>query len=201
MTNIAVVYYSSTGNVHGLAAALAEGASAAGAEVRLRRVAELASPEAMAWNQEWSAHHEWASGPDGVAEATLDDLEWADGIALGSPTRFGGPAAQLKQFLDTTGGLWAQGKLVDKAVTGFTAASTAHGGLESTILALLNVAYHWGAIVVPLGYGDPHLMSTGNPYGASWVGGGSSTPDDDAQQAARLQGARLVKIASRVSSE
>ncbi|MEM8904709.1 MAG: TrpR-binding protein, partial [Actinomycetota bacterium] len=106
----------------------------------------------------------------------------------------------LKQFLDTTGGLWAQGKLVDKVVTAFTSASTAHGGLESTILAIQNVAYHWGAIVLPLGYVDPHLMTTGNPYGATWVARSGSDPDDDALQAARLQGARLARVAGAIAA-
>ena len=199
MTNIAVIHYSATGNVHGLAQGIVQGAEDAGAEVRLRRVAELAPEEAIEQNERWAAHHEWATGPDGVDEVSLDDLEWAHGIALGSPTRFGGPAAQLKQFLDTTGGLWAQGKLADKVVTAFTSASTTHGGLESTILAIQNVAYHWGAIVLPLGYTDPHLMTTGIPYGATWVAKSGSAPDDDALRAARLQGARLARIAGAVA--
>ena len=198
MTTVTVVHYSATGNVHRLAAAVAEGATDAGAEVRLRRVAELAPPDAIAQNERWAEHHAWAEGPEGVAEVSLDDVDWADGIALGSPTRFGGPAAQLKQFLDTTGGLWAQGKLVDKVVTAFTSASTTHGGLESTILALQNIAYHWGAIVLPLGYTDPHLMETGNPYGATWVARKGAAPDDGALQAARLQGARLARVAGAI---
>ncbi len=196
---IAVIHYSSTGNVYRLAAAIGEGAAEAGAEVRVLRVAELAPAEAIAQNERWVAHKTFVEGDGGVAVATLDDLEWADGVALGAPTRFGMPAAQLKQFLDQTGGLWAKGKLASKVVTGFTSASTAHGGLESTILALLNTAYHWGSIVLPLGYTDPVVFSTGNPYGATWVSRKSAAPDDEALTAARVQGRRLAEVTAKLA--
>jgi NAD(P)H dehydrogenase (quinone) len=196
---VAVVHYSSTGNVHRLAVAVAEGATAAGAEVRLRRVAELAPPEAIAYNPRWVAHKEWVESDAGVPLAALDDLDWANGIALGSPTRFGGPAAQLKQFTDSTGGLWAQGKLADKVVTAFTSASTGHGGLESTILATLNLAYHWGSLILPLGYGEAGAKALGNPYGASHVDRSGAAPDDASLGAARAQGARLARFATIVA--
>jgi NAD(P)H dehydrogenase (quinone) len=198
---IAVVYYSSTGVCHRLAAEIAAGAEEAGAEVRLRRVAELAPPEAIAANERWAAHQAWAEGPDGVALVSPDDMTWANGYAFGSPTRFGGAAAQLKQFLDTLGRQWAQGQLADKVVTAFTSASTSHGGLESTILALLNHAYHWGSLVVPLGYSPPELFATGNPYGATWVSQKGSMPDDATINAARIQGARLARFAARVAGD
>ncbi|MDX3195779.1 NAD(P)H-dependent oxidoreductase [Streptomyces sp. MN03-5084-2B] len=150
-TRILVVYYSSTGNTAGLAGSLAAGAREAGADVRVRTVPETVPAEAIARNPRWQA---WVDAGPHHELATLGDLEWADGLAVGSPTRFGGPAAQLKSYLDSTGGLWAQGKLADKVATSFTTASTAHGGLESTLLAINNVFYHWGAIVVPLGYTD-----------------------------------------------
>ena len=127
------------------------------------------------------------------------ELRRPDGIALGSPTRFGGPAAQLKQFTDSTGGLWAKGQLADKVVTAFTSASTGHGGLESTILATLNLAYHWGSLILPLGYGEVDAKALGNPYGASHVSTGGSAPDEASLAAARAQGARLVKFASIVA--
>ncbi|HKS49567.1 MAG TPA: NAD(P)H:quinone oxidoreductase [Amycolatopsis sp.] len=195
-TRILVVYYSSTGNTRKLAASLAEGAREAGAEVRLRTVAETAPPEAIATNPRWQAYVD--SGPHAEL-AGLDDLDWADGVAVGSPTRFGGPAAQLKSYLDTTGGLWAKGKLADKVATSFTTASTAHGGLESTVLAINNVFYHWGAIVLPLGYADPHLRETGNPYGGSFVSRKSAEPDKEALGALRLQGTRLARVAGYVA--
>lgn len=189
-----MVFYSATGNVARMADALGAGARDAGAEVRVLPVAELAPPEAVAANPRWQA---WVDDNPFDAEATLADLEWADGIALGSPTRFGLPAGQLKEFLDTTGGLWARGVLAEKVGTAFTSASTAHGGLESTILAMNNVLYHWGSLVVPLGYADPHVMrESGNPYGASFVSRKGAGPDEVALQAARLQGARLARVAA-----
>jgi MFS family permease len=101
-----------------------------------------------------------------VAEVTLDDLEWAEGYAFGPPTRYGAPAAQLKQFLDTAGSLWQEGKLADKPVTTFVSSAERHGGQEVTILSLNNVFYHWGCVIVPLGYTDDIVFAAGgNPYG------------------------------------
>src|ERR1700757_3415912 len=144
---VAVVYYSATGNVHGLADAVADGAEQAGAEVRLRHVEELASELLISQNQYWGRHRSQ------VAEApvaTLDDLEWADGVAFGSPTRFGNIAAQLKQFIDQAGTLWQAGKLADKVGTSFTSTQNPHGGQETTILALHHTLYHWGMLILPL---------------------------------------------------
>jgi NAD(P)H dehydrogenase (quinone) len=194
---IAVIFYSATGNVAALAEAVGDGARKEGAEVRVRPVRELAPPEAVARNPRWQA---WIDSHPYEQYATLDDLEWADGIALGSPTRFGGPAGQLKEFLDSTGGLWSQGKLLDKVATSFTSSSTKHGGLESTILAMNNVLYHWGAIVLPLGYCDPHVMESGNPYGGSFVSRKAAAPDEEALAACRIQGARLARIARYVAT-
>jgi NAD(P)H dehydrogenase (quinone) len=197
LARIAVVFYSATGNVAALAEALAEGARDAGAEVRVRPVAERAPAEAIEGNRRWK---EWVENNPYDTVASLDDLEWADGIALGSPTRFGAAAEQLKAFLDTTGGLWAQGKLASKVGTSFTSASTGHGGLEATIVAMNMVFYHWGSLIMPLGYAhDPSLMETGNPYGASWVSRRSARPDDAALGAARVQGARLAEVTARLT--
>ena len=196
-TRILVVYYSATGNAAALASALAEGARETGAEVRLRTVPETAPPEAVASNPRWQA---WVDAGPHHEYATLADLEWAEGIAAGGPTRFGGPPAQLKSFLDSTGGLWAQGKLADKVATSFTTASTTHGGLEATVLATNNIFYHWGAIVVPLGYGDPHLKESGNPYGGSFVSRKSAAPDELALGALRRQGKRLATITTHVAT-
>jgi NAD(P)H dehydrogenase (quinone) len=200
MTKVAIIHYSATGNVFLLAQALAEGAREAGADVRLRRVQELAPHDAVSRNSRWSAHLQRMERGDEAPIATLSDLEWADGIALESPTRFGGPAAQLKNFIDQTGGLWARGVLATKVVTAFTSSSTSHGGLESTVLATLNLAYHWGALIMPLGYADPTVAKvTGNPYGASWVSRKGASPDEDAVAAGRAQGRRLAKVAAAVS--
>ncbi len=117
---VAVIYYSATGTVHALAQAVAEGAASTGAEVRLRRAAEIAPQAAIDANPDWARHLEHVSAT--VPEAGLDDLEWADGYAFGTPTRYGNPAAQLKQFIDQTGQLWQQGVMADKPVTAFTSA-------------------------------------------------------------------------------
>jgi NAD(P)H dehydrogenase (quinone) len=143
---VAVIYYSATGNVYELAGAVASGAESEGAEVRLRRVQELAPPDAIDRNPAWRAHLDatWS-----IPVVAHDDLRWADAYALGTPTRFGNVASQLKQFLDTTGPLWAEGVFSDKVVTAFTSAGNPHGGNESTLLALYNTAYHWGSVIVP----------------------------------------------------
>ncbi|GAA0660791.1 NAD(P)H:quinone oxidoreductase [Kitasatospora atroaurantiaca] len=199
MTNVAVIYYSSTGHVHKLAQEAAQAAEKVGAEVRLRKVAELAPEAAIAGNQAWADH---VAATKDVAEATLEDLEWADVILLGTPTRFGLPAAQLKQFIDTTGGLWYQGKLVNKVVSSFTSTSTAHGGQESTLLALNNTFYHWGAIIVAPGYADPvqFAPANGNPYGASHVSNNTNPPGEENLGSIGFQARRAVEIATALKA-
>jgi NAD(P)H dehydrogenase (quinone) len=194
---VAVIYYSATGTVHALARAVAEGAASAGAEVRLRRVAELAPDSAIDQNPQWRRHADAATA---IAQASLEDLAWADAFAFGTPTRFGAPAAQLKQFIDQAGGLWREGKLADKPVTAFTSAFNRHGGSEATILSLGNVFYHWGALIVPPGYTDPVVYAAGgNPYGTSSVTGPTGDgPDAAALEAARYQGRRLAQITIRL---
>lgn len=194
---VAVIYYSATGTVHALARAVAEGAASTGAEVRLRRVAELAPDSAIDQNPAWRRH---ADATASIEEAAVEDLAWADAFAFGTPTRFGAPAAQLKQFIDQTGGLWQAGTLADKPVTAFTSAFNRHGGNEATILSLANVFYHWGALIVPPGFTDPAVHAAGgNPYGTSYV---SSSPGDgpDAAtlDAARYQGRRLARTTIRL---
>ncbi|MER5782817.1 NAD(P)H:quinone oxidoreductase [Streptomyces mobaraensis] len=200
MTNVAVVYYSSTGNVHKMAEAAAAEAEKAGAAVRLRRVAELAPQSAIDRNEAWAAH---VAATRDVPEAALEDLDWADAVLFGTPTRFGLPAAQLKQFLDTTGGLWFQGKLVNKVVSSFTSSNNTHAGQESTILALNNTFYHWGAVIVPAGFADPVQFerANGNPYGASSVTDnvpGNVHPDNLA--AIAYQTRRVVEIAKALGA-
>ncbi len=197
MTNVAVIYYSATGNVHALAEAVAEGAAEAGAQVRLRRVAELAPAEAVDSNPAWRAHLDATAD---IPLATNQDLRWADGLAFGSPTRFGNISAQLKKFIDRTGPLWFAGELTNKVATGFTSASNMHGGNESTLLALYNTLYHWGAIVVAPGYTDQSVrLAGGNPYGTSH-GSAGGLPGSDVLAAARYQGRRLTAIAECIAS-
>jgi NAD(P)H dehydrogenase (quinone) len=191
--NVAVIYYSATGTVFELAKAAATAAEKAGAEVRLRKVHELAPEEAIASNEGWAQH---VRATQHVAEASLDDLEWADVVVVGSPTRYGLPAAQVKQFLDTTGQLWADGKLVDKVATSFSSSSTRHGGQESTILALNNTFYHWGSIIVAPGYVDPIQFAAGNPYGASHTSNnGEDRPGEVELGSIEFQTRRAVEIA------
>jgi NAD(P)H dehydrogenase (quinone) len=192
---VLVTYYSATGSVHRLAEAVRDGAASAGADVRLRRVAELAPPEAIASNPGWAKHRR--DTDDTVEVATLYDLEWADAYAFGTPSRYGAPAAQLKQFLDSAGSLWQDGKLADKPVTAFVSSAEQHGGQEATILSLNNVFYHWGCLIVPLGYTDDVVYAAGgNPYGTSWPAGFPSTmPDAVTLECARYQGARLARFA------
>lgn len=193
MTRIAIVYYSSTGSVHALANAYAEGASAAGAEVRLRRAGELAPRAVIEANDAWRSHREDTAS---IPEATVADLVWADGFAFGTPTRFGQPAAQLKQFLDTTGGVWTEGLLADKLATAFTSTDERHGGQESTLLALYHTMFHWGSVILPTGYVDYDLSHAagGNPYGVSCIAG-DGPPDEHVLALARFQGERLTRFA------
>ena len=199
MTRIAVIYYSATGNVHALARAVAEGAADEGAEVLLRRVAELQEEMLISFKQYWGRHR---SELEDQPEAQLEDIEWADGIAFGTPTRFGNVAAQLKVFLDLAGELWQQGKLIDKVATAFTSAQTEHGGHESTILALNNTLYHWGAIVLPLGYTVHQVFNGGgNPYGTSFTSDHHvEAPDEKTLLVARAQGARLARLAGVIGA-
>ena len=191
---VAVIYYSATGNVYKLARALEEGAKEAGAEVRVRKVHELAPEEAIRSNQGWSDH---ALETQDVPEASLEDLEWADAYVFGTPTRFGNVSAQLKQFIDTAGGLWFQGKLADKVASGFTSASNAHGGQESTLISMYNVFMHWGSIIVPTGYTDQTIFAAGgNPYGVSSTDPmDGSGPTEEELAAARYQGRRIAEKA------
>ena len=130
---------------------------------------------------------------------SLDDLAWADVVLFGTPTRFGNAASQLRAFIETTGPLWMQGKLAGKVYSAFTASNTAHGGQESTLLALGHTFYHWGGIIVPPGYVDPIQFKSGNPYGTSHVAG-NGPPDDVALEAARFQARRAVDTAAALKN-
>ena len=198
-TRVAVIYYSATGNVHRLAHALAEGAEAEGAEVRLRHVEEFASEMLISQNQYWGRHR---AEVEDEPVATLDDLAWADGVAFGTPTRFGNVSAQLKQFMDQAGRLWQEGRLADRVATSFTASMTAHGGQESTILALNNTLYHWGMVILPLGYTVSEVFAAGgNPYGTSYTSGKAvDGPDAKTLAVARYQGHRLASYATVIAA-
>ena len=194
---VAVIYYSSTGSVHTLAARAAAAAEKNGAEVRLVKVAELAPAEAIASNEAWAAH---AAATADVPVATSEDIDWADVVLFGTPTRYGNIAAQLKQYLDSLGPLWAQGRLADKVYAGFVSTGTKRGGQETTLLALYNSVYHFGGIIVPPGYTDPAVKFVdGNPYGASHVSfNGAAAPADEEFNAIDHLAARTVSVAGRL---
>lgn len=192
---VAVVYYSSTGSVATLAGAIAEGARGAGAEVKVLKVHELAPAEAIASNEKWAAH---AAATADVPEATPDDIVWADAVIFGTPTRFGNVSAQLKQFIDTLGGLWGQGKLADKVYSGFVSTSTPHGGRETTLQALYTTVQNFGGIIVTPGYTDPIQFAVGTPYGPSHSDGGGAAPSEDTLASARFSGQRVATITAQL---
>lgn len=195
MANVAIIYYSSTGTTYQLAKAVEEGARAAGAETRLLKVRETAPEAAVNSNEKWKEHVEETRD---IAEASVDDLKWADAIIFGTPTRYGGATSQLRAFIDQTGGLWASGALVNKIGSSFTSTATPHGGQEGTILALNTVFYHWGSIVVAPGYADPIQFRSGNPYGVSFTSqNGTVSPDETALDAARFQGRRVAEVTAQ----
>lgn len=197
MTKLAVIYYSSTGTNYKLAQWAKEGAEAAGAEVKLLRVAETAPQEAINENPAWAKHLEETKD---IPIATNDDLEWADGFIFSVPTRFGNVPAQVKSFLDATGGLWFKGKLVNKAVSAMSSAQNPHGGQEATILNLYTTMFHWGAIVAQPGYSDPSIFGAGgNPYGTSVTVDQDGNMQEDVEDAVKHQAKRTVDIAQRIN--
>lgn len=194
--NLAVIYYSSTGTNYQMAQWAAEGGKAAGAEVKILKVPETASEAAIASNPAWKAH---VDATKDVPAVTLADLEWADAIVFSIPTRFGNMPGQAKQFLDTTGGLWFQGKLANKVVSAMTSAQNSHGGQEQTILSLYTSMYHWGAIVAAPGYTDPVIFgSGGNPYGTSVTVDQNGKMVENVQDAVKHQAKRTVTVAEWV---
>ncbi len=189
---ISIIYYSSTGANYELAKVAESVAEKAGAEVRLRKVAELAPPEAIAQNPAWKAH---VDATKDVPVATLDDLDWADAYIFSVPTRFGNVPSQMKQFLDMAGPLWAQGKLANKVVTAMSTASNPNGGQEATILSLYTTMYHFGAIVVAPGYTDQAFFAAGgNPYGTSFTATGQNTVDEATKTAVEKQTERVITV-------
>ena len=192
---VLIAFYSRSGVTEALANAVAEGARASGAEVRLRRAREVVSAEIMARTPGWSAQ---AAALNAKYEAPSEaDAEWADAIVFGSPTRFGNVSSELKSFIDGLGGLWFQGKLNGKVGSAFGSSSTPHGGNESTLISLYNPMAHLGLIIVPLGYADPAMFKAGTPYGASAVSGNPPAPPTaDDLEVARFQGKRVTTVAS-----
>jgi NAD(P)H dehydrogenase (quinone) len=202
--NVLVTYYSTYGHTYRMALAVAEGAkSAQGAEVRLRRIPELEEARKALSAQEYYVQAQAAQAD--IPEVTHDDLRWAHGIAWGIPTRYGNMAAQVKQFIDTTGALWQNGELEDKAAGIFVSTATVHGGQESTVLTSLVPLLHLGMIIVGTPYGqNPQILTTdgigGSPYGPGTMAGGdgSRQPVDEELTTARNLGSRIARVASRL---
>ncbi|MBU0673464.1 MAG: NAD(P)H:quinone oxidoreductase [Proteobacteria bacterium] len=201
---VLIVYYSMYGHIAKMAQAIAEGArSIEGAEVNVRRVPETLSKEVLDKMGATEAQKNQIKIPVG----NINDLAEADAIIFGTPTRFGNMCGQMRQFLDSTGGLWMNGSLVGKAGSVFTSSNTQHGGQESTILSFHITLLHQGMVVVGLPYSFKGQMigteiSGCSPYGASTVADpdGSRTPSDNELDGARYQGAHVAGIAKKLSS-
>lgn len=204
MSKILIVYYSLYTHVHQLAQAIAEGAKEVqGCEVVLRRVPETLPPEVIAAMGAEEAQKSMAHIP----VAKVDDLVEADAIIFGTPTRFGNMCGQMRQFLDATGQLWANGALVGKVGSVFASTATQHGGQESTILSFHTTLLHHGMVVVGLPYAfagqmDNSEITGGSPYGATTIAGtqGERIPTANELAGARFQGAHVARIASKLSS-
>ena len=198
---VLIAFYSRTSVTEALAKAVAEGARAAGAQVRLRRAREVASPDVMAQAEGWAAQ---ADAMNALYEAPTEaDAEWADALVFGTPTRFGAVSTELKAYIDGLGGLWYRGVLNGKVGSVFGSSATRHGGNESTLLSLYNPMAHLGLIIAPLGYGDPAMFKAGTPYGATAVSGQGErqmpTPDD--LEVARYQGRRVTQVAAALTAQ
>ena len=198
MTRVLVLYYSSYGHIEKMAGAVAEGVRETGAEAVIKRVPELV-PEDVARKHGFKLDQ-------AAPIATVDELPNYDAIIIGVPTRFGNMPAQMKNFLDQTGGLWAQGKLIGKVGSVFTSSATEHGGQESTILSTHTVLLHQGFVIVGLPYSFQGQMGVkeitgGSPYGASTIadGDGSRQPSENELAGARFQGAHVARIAAKLS--
>jgi NAD(P)H dehydrogenase (quinone) len=197
MTKVLVLYYSSYGHIEKMAESVAAGARDAGADVVIKRVPELV-PEEIA-----KKSHFKLDQPAPIA--TVDELPEYDAIIIGVPTRFGNMPAQMKNFLDQTGGLWANGKLIGKVGSVFSSTATQHGGQESTILSTQIVLLHQGMVIVGLPYSFQGQMGVkevtgGSPYGATTIadGDGSRQPSDNELAGAHFQGRHVAQIASRL---
>ncbi|MCF3640073.1 NAD(P)H:quinone oxidoreductase type IV [Rhizobium sp. TRM95111] len=199
MAKVLVLYYSAYGHIETMANAVAEGAKSAGAEVTVKRVAELV-PEDVAKASHFKLDQ-------AAPIATVDELPDYDAIIVGAGTRFGTVASQMRNFWDQTGGLWFQGKLVGKVGSVFTSSATQHGGQESTILGFIPTLMHQGMVVVGLPYAFQGQMGVdeikgGSPYGASTItdGDGSRQPSAIELDAAKYQGAHVAKIAAKLAA-
>ena len=197
MAKVLVLYYSMYGHVERLAQAVAEGArGVAGTEVTLKRVPEIMPEEA--------ARKAGAKLDQAAPIATVEELPNYDAILFGTPTRFGNMCAQMRNFLDQTGGHWMKGSLIGKVASVFTSTATQHGGQETTITSFHSTLLHQGMIIVGCPYSCQELLNMseitgGSPYGAGTLAGGDGKrqPSENELRIARFQGAHVAKIAAR----
>ena len=197
MTRVLVLYHSAYGHVETMANAIAEGARDAGAQVDIKRVPELVSDE-VARAAQYKVDQ---SAP----VATIDELADYDAIIVGAGTRFGRMSAQMANFLDQAGGLWARGLLHGKVGGAFTATGTQHGGQETTLFSIITTLLHFGMVIVGLDYGFVGQMNIGevtgcSPYGATTItgGDGSRQPSANELEGARYQGRKVAEVAKRL---
>ncbi len=203
MAKVYVVFYSMYGHVHRMAEAVAEGArSVAGTEVKLFQVPELVPEEALERTGAKQARAAFANVP--VMEP--EQLAEADAVIFGTPTRFGNMAAQMRNFLDRTGGLWVKGSLVGKVGSVFCSTGTQHGGQETTITTFHTTLLHQGMVIVGVPYTCPQLtnmaeITGGSPYGAGTLAGsdGKRTPTENELAIARFQGKHVAEIAAKLA--
>jgi NAD(P)H dehydrogenase (quinone) len=198
MPKLLVLYYSTYGHVETMAGAIAEGARSAGATVAVKRVPEL-MPEEV-------ARKAGAKLDQAAPIATVDELADYDAIVFGTPTRFGNMAAQMRNFLDQTGGLWMAGKLIGKLGSVFASTASQHGGQETTITSFHTTLLHHGMIIVGVPYSVPELtnmteISGGTPYGATTLakGDGSRQPSENELAIARFQGRHVAEVAAKLA--
>lgn len=198
MSKVLVLYYSSYGHVEQMATAVAEGARNGGATVDVKRVAEIV-PEEVAKKSGFKLDQ-------AAPIAKVEDLTQYDAVIFGTPTRYGNMAAQMKNFLDQTGGLWAKNALVGKVGSVFASTATQHGGQETTLTSFHTVLLHLGMVIVGLPYSEKRQttldeITGGSPYGATTIAGGDGKrqPSENELAMARAQGEHVAKIAAKLA--
>lgn len=200
MPKVLVLYYSMYGHTERMAEAVAEGAREAGAEVAIKRVPELVPEEV--------ARTAGAKLDQKAPVASPQELDQYDAIIVGSPTRYGRMAAQMANFWDQTGRLWAKGALIGKVGSAFTSTATQHGGQETTLMAIHTMLLHHGMVLVGLPYAAAGQMrmdeiTGGSPYGVTTLaaGDGKRMPSENELEMARWQGRHVARIAARLAGQ
>lgn len=188
---ILVLFYSKTGHMLKMARSVAKDAKEAGAEVRLRKAAELAPREVIEKTPEWKAIYSQMSD---IPDAVTDDLVWMDGVIVGTPTRFGNMAAPMRNFWDQTGMLWMEGTLIGRTVSAFASAEMVHGGQEATLLSMYPTFFAHGLIVVGIPGNVKELYKSGSYYGAL----SSGEPNDTDLIVARYMTQRLIEVTKKL---